>query len=213
MMKDNRHEKLKISNNLLDAILLGGQNSGRFVGHRRHSTFQTQIILKRSTKSAILWRLSILSSGLDGLVVKVHHDHQVLNKTIYIALAINMEGYKELLGIWISEHEGASFWAQVLTELNRGVKDVFVFCVNGLTGFPDAIKGVFPKSEGTQTALLRLGRKWNEKSPAIYALWERNWSKALSPFYVRYADHFPKRLTHFLTLARQFSPNSARSHR
>ena len=52
---------------------------------------------------------------LDGIVVKVHQDNQVLNKTIYLALAINMEGYKELLGIWISEHEGASFWAQVLT--------------------------------------------------------------------------------------------------
>ena len=85
---------------------------------------------------------------LDGIVVKVHQDHQVFNKTIYLALAINMAGYKELLGIWISEHEGASFWAQVLTELNnRGVKDVFVFCVDGLTGFPDAIKGVFPKSD------------------------------------------------------------------
>ena len=82
------------------------------------------------------------------LVVKVYHDHQVLNKTIYLALTISMEGYKELLGIWIAEHEGASFWAQVLTELNnRGVKDVFVFCVDGLTGFPDAIKGVFPKSD------------------------------------------------------------------
>ncbi|MBR4195997.1 MAG: transposase, partial [Synergistaceae bacterium] len=55
---------------------------------------------------------------------------------------------RSLLGIWIAEHEGASFWAQVLTELNnRGVKDVFVFCVDGLTGFPDAIKGVFPKSD------------------------------------------------------------------
>ena len=158
---------------------------------------------------------------LDGLVVKVHHDHQVLNKTIYLALAINMEGYKELLGIWISEHEGASFWAQVLTELNnRGVKDVFVFCVDGLTGFPDAIKGVFPKSdiqlcivhlvrnslkyvswkyrkelardlkeiyhagtlEGAEAALLRLGEKWNEKSPAIYALWERNWENIITIF-------------------------------
>ena len=99
------------------------------------------------------WRDRLLEAvypvvWLDGLVVKVHQDHQVLNKTIYLALAINMEGYKELLGIWISEHEGASFWAQVLTELsNRGVKDVFVFCVDGLTGFPEAIKGVFPKSD------------------------------------------------------------------
>ena len=59
-----------------------------------------------------------------------------------------MEGYKELRRIWIAEHEGASFWAQVLTELNNiGVKDIFVFCVDGLNGFPDAINGVFPKSD------------------------------------------------------------------
>ena len=69
----------------------------------------------------------------------------MITKTIYLALAINMARYKELLGIWIVEHEGASFWVQVLTELNnRGVKDVFVFCVDGLTSFPDAIKRVYP---------------------------------------------------------------------
>ena len=78
----------------------------------------------------------------------MHQDHQVKRKTIYLALAINMEGYKELLGIWIAETEGAKFWAQVLTELNnRGVKDVFVFCIDGLRGFPEAIKGVYPKSD------------------------------------------------------------------
>ena len=85
---------------------------------------------------------------LDGIVVKVHQDHQVIRKTIYLALAINMDGYKELLGIWIAENEGAKFWAQVLTELsNRGVKDVFVFCIDGLTGFPEALKGVYPKAD------------------------------------------------------------------
>ena len=85
---------------------------------------------------------------LDGIIVKVHQDHQVLRKTIYLALAINMDGYKELLGIWIAENEGAKFWAQVLTELNnRGVKDVFVFCIDGLTGFPEAIKGIYPKAD------------------------------------------------------------------
>ena len=311
-MKEDRQEKLKLSNNLLDAMLVGvktqedlwgkdgiitqinkallerilnsemdfhldNTHEGRVAGNSRngygkktlksnfgcielstprdrHGTFEPQIIPKRSTKSAMLEEaiLSLYAKGmttrdiqatlqdlyhvdvsasliskvtdvvwLDGLVVKVHQDHQVLNKTIYLALAINMDGYKELLGIWISEHEGASFWAQVLTELNnRGVKDVFVFCVDGLTGFPDAIKGVFPKSdiqlcivhlvrnslkyvswkyrkelardlkgiyhagtlEGAEAALLRLGEKWNEKSPAIYALWERNWQNIITIF-------------------------------
>lgn len=66
----------------------------------------------------------------------------------YLALGINMDGYKELLGIWIAEAEGAKFWAQVLTELNnRGVNDVFVFCIDGLKGFPEAIQGIYPKAD------------------------------------------------------------------
>ena len=330
-MKDNRHEKLKFSNDLLDAMLVGvktqddlwgkegiitqlnnallerilnaemdfhleNTNEGRSAGNSRngygkktlksnlgsielstprdrHSTFEPQIIPKRSTKTPMLEQaiLSLYAKGmtlrdiqatlqdlyqvdvspsliskvtdvvneevqqwrdrpletvypvvwLDGIMVKVHQDHQVLRKTIYLALAVNMEGHKELLGIWIAEHEGASFWAQVLTELNnRGLKDVFIFCIDGLTGFPDAIKGIYPKAdiqlcivhlvrnslryvgwkyrkelardlkeiyhagtlEGAEAALLRLGEKWNEKSPAIYSLWERNWENIITIF-------------------------------
>ena len=330
-MKNERQAKLKISNELLDAMLVGVKTQedlwgkdgiitqinkallerilnaemefhlndtdvGRVAGNSRngygkktlrsnlgamelatprdrHGTFESQIIPKRSTKSAMLEDtiLSLYAKGmtvrdiqtklqdlyrvdvsptlisnvtdvvneevqqwrdrpleavypvvwLDGIVVKVHQDHQVLRKTIYLALAINMEGRKELLGIWIAEHEGASFWAQVLTELNnRGIKDVFVFCVDGLTGFPDAIKGIYPKAdiqlcivhlvrnslkyvgwkyrkelardlkeiyhagtlEGAEAALLRLGEKWNDKCPAIYALWERNWENIITIF-------------------------------
>jgi putative transposase len=71
-----------------------------------------------------------------------------INKAIYVALGANMAGQKELLGLWLSENEGAKFWLSVLTELkNRGVKDVFVACVDGLTGFPDAIGAVFPKTQ------------------------------------------------------------------
>ena len=65
-----------------------------------------------------------------------------------MALGVNMVGQKELLGLWLSENEGAKFWLSVLTELkNRGIKDVFVACVDGLTGFPDAIGAVFPKTQ------------------------------------------------------------------
>lgn len=82
---------------------------------------------------------------LDGIRVKVHQDKRVLTKVIYLALAINMEGHKELLGLWIAENEGAKFWMTILTELQtRGVKDVFIACVDGLTGFDEAIETVFP---------------------------------------------------------------------
>lgn len=85
---------------------------------------------------------------LDCIVVKVRENKRVINKSIFLALAINSEGIKELLGIWIADNEGAKFWMNVLTELqNRGVKDIFIACVDGLTGFPDAINTVFPQTK------------------------------------------------------------------
>lgn len=85
---------------------------------------------------------------LDCIVVKVRQDRQVINKAIYLALGVNMEGHKELLGLWLSENEGAKFWLSVLTELqNRGVKDILIACVDGLKGFPDAINTVYPETQ------------------------------------------------------------------
>ncbi|WCN09033.1 IS256 family transposase [Marinomonas mediterranea] len=85
---------------------------------------------------------------LDCIVVKVRQNKQVINKAIYLALGVNMEGQKELLGMWMSETEGAKFWLSVLTELqNRGVNDILVACVDGLKGFPDAINAVYPKTQ------------------------------------------------------------------
>ena len=85
---------------------------------------------------------------LDCLVVKVRQDKQVINKSIYLALGVNLEGHKELLGMWLSENEGAKFWLGVLTELNsRGVKDILIACVDGLKGFPEAIEAAFPQTQ------------------------------------------------------------------
>ncbi len=85
---------------------------------------------------------------LDCIVVKIRQDNQVINKSVYIALGINSEGYKELLGLWLAETEGAKFWLSVLTELkNRGLKDIFIACIDGLKGFPDAIKTVYPDAK------------------------------------------------------------------
>ena len=85
---------------------------------------------------------------LDCLVVKIRQDKQVINKAIYLALGVNIEGHKELLGMWISENEGAKFWLNVLTELqNRGVQDILIACVDGLKGFPDAINTVYPETQ------------------------------------------------------------------
>jgi len=85
---------------------------------------------------------------LDCIVLKIRHEKRVINKAVYLALGINMEGQKELLGIWIAETEGAKFWLSVLTELqNRGVGQILIACVDGLSGFPDAINTVFPDAK------------------------------------------------------------------
>jgi putative transposase len=85
---------------------------------------------------------------LDCIVVKIRQDKRVINKAAYLALGVTLEGKKELLGLWLSENEGAKFWLSVLTELkNRGVKDVFIACVDGLTGFPEAIAAAFPRTQ------------------------------------------------------------------
>ena len=84
---------------------------------------------------------------LDCIVVKIRQDKRVINKAVYLALGVNMEGHKELLGLWLAENEGAKFWLNVLTELqNRGVRDILIACVDGLKGFPDAINTAYPET-------------------------------------------------------------------
>ena len=84
---------------------------------------------------------------LDALVVKMRSEGRVENRAVYVAIGITMEGQKEVLGLWTSANEGATFWLQVLTELkNRGVEDIFIACVDGLKGFPQVIETVYPKT-------------------------------------------------------------------
>ena len=85
---------------------------------------------------------------LDCLVVKVRQEGRIINKSVFVALGVNLDGHKELLGLWIAENEGAKFWANVLTELqHRGLKDIFIACVDGLKGFPEAINAVYPDTK------------------------------------------------------------------
>lgn len=82
---------------------------------------------------------------MDAVHFKVREDNKIVTKAIYVALGITIDGMKDILGMWIGENEGAKFWLKVCTELrNRGVKDILIACVDGLKGFPDAIKSVFP---------------------------------------------------------------------
>jgi putative transposase len=85
---------------------------------------------------------------LDALYVKMRHEGRVENRAVYVAIGINLEGKKDVLGLWTSSHEGAKFWLNVLNDLrSRGVKDIYLVCVDGLKGFPQAIESVFPKAQ------------------------------------------------------------------
>ena len=84
---------------------------------------------------------------LDCIHVKSRDNNVVINKAVYLAIAVNMEGKKELLGIWVGKNEGSKFWMSVITELkNRGVEQIYVACVDGLKGFPEAIGSIFPNT-------------------------------------------------------------------
>jgi len=85
---------------------------------------------------------------MDCIVLKIRHNQQVIKKSMYLALGVNLEGHKELLGMWLAENEGAKFWLSVLTELKaRGLEDILIACVDGLKGFPEAIEAEYPQCQ------------------------------------------------------------------
>lgn len=114
---------------------------------------------------------------LDAIVVKVRTDGRVTNRPVYIAMGIDLDGRKHVLGLWLGKgDEGAKYWLGVLTELrNRGVLDVCIACCDGLTGFADAIESVWPQAT-VQTCVVHLIRNsirfctWNERKPVVAAL-------------------------------------------
>ena len=117
---------------------------------------------------------------LDALMVKMRHEGRVENRAVYVAIGINEDGVKDVLGLWSSANEGAKFWLAVMTELkNRGLRDVYVVCVDGLKGFPQAIESVFPQAL-VQTCIVHMIR-----ASLNYAGWKERKALAadLKPIY------------------------------
>ena len=108
-------------------------------------------ITDKVMESASEWQNRMLDSVypivyMDAVHFKVRDDHRIMCKAAYICMGIDMNGYKDILGIWIGEAEGAKFWLSVCNDLsNRGVKDILIACMDGLKGLPEAIKAVFPE--------------------------------------------------------------------
>ena len=140
----------------------------------------------------------------DAIVVKIRHEGKVSNRAIYLALAITMEGRKEVLGMWSSQSEGAKFWLNVFTELkNRGVSDILICCVDGLSGLVEAIETVYPKTK-VQLCVVHMLRNslkyvsWKEKKQvaaelkSVYNAATAEAAKlALDRFRAKYDERFP----------------------
>jgi putative transposase len=141
---------------------------------------------------------------LDAMVVKVRENNQIINKSLYIAMGVTMEGHKEILGLWLAKTEGAKFWLSVITDLkNRGVEAIYIACINGLKGFGDAINSIFPKTI-VQRCIIHLIRNslnyvpWKDKKAIaadlrlIYtAPNEQAAYKALASFAEKWDDTYP----------------------
>lgn len=168
--------------------LYAGGMTVRDIEHHLVSTIGTEI--SRDTISAItdavleeitIWQQRPLDAlypviYLDAIVVKVRDGGHVRNKAAHIAIGVDMDGVKHVLGIWLQTNEGAKFWAVVCAELaNRGVKDVLIVCCDGLTGFPDAIAATWPEAT-VQTCVVHLIRaamrfvNWKDRKKVIAAL-------------------------------------------
>ena len=141
---------------------------------------------------------------LDALYVKMRHEGRVDNRAVYVAIGVNLEGKKDVLGLWTSGNEGAKFWLGVLTELkNRGVKDILIVCVDGLKGFPQAIESVYPQAR-VQLCIVHMVRaslnyvSWKERRPvaadlkAIYrASTEQRAEQELNEFIAKWGQKYP----------------------
>jgi len=138
------------------------------------SSSSISIITNKVTQSAVEWQNRPLESlymivWMDGIVFKVRENGKVVNKTVYLCVGLNKEGFKEVLGMWVGKNESSSFWLGVLTDLKaRGVNDILVTVTDNLNGFTDTIKSVFPEST-TQICVVHQIRNscryvvWKEK--------------------------------------------------
>ena len=165
----------------------------------------TEAVMEKVT----LWRSRPLDEiypllYLDGIVIKVRQDKQIVRKTMYVALGVNTDGHKECLGLWLSETESSKFWLRVLNDIeSRGVKDILVASVDGLTGFPEAINTVYPQADiqlcivhMVRNSLRYVGYKErkqvaNDLKQIYQSVTEEEALLALEQFESRWNDKFP----------------------
>jgi putative transposase len=161
--------RLDTLDSMIISLYAGGMTQ-RDIAHHLESTIGTELspetisnITEQIAEEILVWQSRPLEAlypviYLDAIIVKVRDGGHVRNKAAHIAVGVDMDGIKHVLGIWVQTTEGAKFWASVCAELaNRGVKDVLIVCCDGLTGFPDAIEATWPDAT-VQTCVVHLIR-------------------------------------------------------
>lgn len=153
---------------------------------------------------------------MDALQFKVRDAARVRNKAVYLAIGVNMEGMKEVLGMWIAQTEGAKFWLQIVTELkNRGLDDILFACVDGLKGFPEAIETVYPQTE-VQLCIVHLVRHslkfvgWKERKTVAAELRKIYTAPTAEAAETRLAEFAAKWDDRFPMIARSWRDNWVR---
>ena len=185
--------------------LYAGGMTVRDIGYHLEATLGTELshetistITDQVADAVLGWQSRPLESlypviYLDAIVVKVRDGGKVINKAAHIAVGVDMDGVKHVLGIWVQQHEGAKFWAGVCADLaNRGVRDVLIVCCDGLTGLPDAIEATWPKAT-VQTCVVHLIRA------AMRFVGYQDRKKvaaALKPVYTAVDEHTAKEALH-----------------
>ena len=168
--------------------LYAGGMTVRDIGYHLASTLGTELshetiakITDEVTEEVLVWQRRPLEPlypviYLDAIVVKVRDGGHVRNKAAHLAVGVDLEGVKHVLGIWVQTSEGAKFWAGVCAELaNRGIRDVLIVCCDGLTGFPEAIAATWPQAT-VQTCVVHLIRaamrfvSWKDRKAVAAAL-------------------------------------------
>jgi transposase-like protein len=174
----------------------------------------SESLISRITDDVIdevkLWQGRALESVypivfFDCLVVKVRQEKRIINKSVYVALGIDLSGRKDVLGLWISDNEGAKFWLNNLTELkNRGLSDILIACTDNLTGMSDAISAVYPKCEHQlcivhqiRNSLKFVSYKDRKKlaadlKPIYQAITEEEAQEALECFEEKWSKQYPQ---------------------
>src|SRR2546421_504245 len=153
---------MSFNKDLLDELLKNYKKPEDIIGENGLLKQLSKAILEKALEGELTHHLGYEKHSKEGskktnsrngktnktLIIKIKDNGHIKNKALNLIVGINLQGQKEILGLWIAQNEGAKFWLSIVTELkNRGVQDILIACIDGLKGFPEAINSVYPQTQ------------------------------------------------------------------